>query len=119
MAVPAPLLRGWLARLGPHDAQGEIYLTDIVAMAVADGGPVVAHHISDTVQVAGVNTPVQLAALERAYQLRQARALMEQGLRLDDPARFDLRDDARSGGSGELVCGHKLKFYVNYKFTRP
>ncbi|ABM57264.1 glucosamine-1-phosphate N-acetyltransferase / UDP-N-acetylglucosamine pyrophosphorylase [Verminephrobacter eiseniae EF01-2] len=117
MAVPAPLLRGWLARLGPHDAQGEIYLTDIVAMAAADGVPVVAHHISDTVQVAGVNTPVQLAELERAYQLRQARALMEQGLRLADPARFDLRDDARSGVRGELLCGQDVEIDVNCIFT--
>uniref|UniRef100_UPI0025E34646 bifunctional UDP-N-acetylglucosamine diphosphorylase/glucosamine-1-phosphate N-acetyltransferase GlmU n=1 Tax=uncultured Acidovorax sp. TaxID=158751 RepID=UPI0025E34646 len=97
MAVPARLLTPWLARLTNHNAQGEYYLTDIVAMAVADGVPVVAHRISDALQVAGVNSPLQLAELERAHQLRQARALMEQGVRLADPARFDLRDDTRTG----------------------
>eukprot|EP01030_Chromulinospumella_sphaerica_P022098 gene22098-22060_t len=79
MAVPARLLTPWLARLKNDNAQGEYYLTDIVAMAVADGVPVVAHRITDALQVAGVNSPLQLAELERAHQLRQARALMEQG----------------------------------------
>jgi bifunctional UDP-N-acetylglucosamine pyrophosphorylase/glucosamine-1-phosphate N-acetyltransferase len=57
MAVPARLLRGWLARLTNHNAQGEYYLTEMVTMAVADGVPVVAHRISDALQVAGVNSP--------------------------------------------------------------
>lgn len=102
MAVPTRLLRGWLARLDNQNAQGEYYLTDIVAMAVADGVPVVAHRIQDALQVAGVNSPVQLAELERAHQMRQATALMEQGVRLADPARFDLRDDAKTGARGEM-----------------
>ncbi len=59
--------------------------------------PVQAHRIADAVQVAGVNSPVQLAELERAYQRRVAQALMEQGVRLADPARLDVR--------GTLVCG--------------
>ncbi|MBH2044110.1 MAG: bifunctional UDP-N-acetylglucosamine diphosphorylase/glucosamine-1-phosphate N-acetyltransferase GlmU [Comamonadaceae bacterium] len=117
MAVPARLLRGWLARLTNHNAQGEYYLTDIVAMAVADGVPVSAHRITDALQVAGVNSPMQLAELERAHQLRQARALMEQGVRLADPARFDLRDDARTGVRGELVCGQDVEIDVNCVFT--
>ena len=117
MAVPARQLRGWLARLTNDNAQGEYYLTDIVAMAVADGVPVAAHRITDALQVAGVNSPLQLAELERAHQLRQARALMEQGVRLADPARFDLRDDTRTGVRGELVCGQDVEIDVNCVFT--
>ena len=70
MAVPARLLKSWLARLDNHNAQKEFYLTDIVKFAVADGVEVVAHCITDAVQVAGVNSPVQLAELERAFQQR-------------------------------------------------
>jgi bifunctional UDP-N-acetylglucosamine pyrophosphorylase/glucosamine-1-phosphate N-acetyltransferase len=117
MAVPARLLRGWLARLTNDNAQGEYYLTDIVAMAVADGVPVAAHRITDALQVAGVNSPLQLAELERAHQLRTARGLMEQGVRLADPARFDVRDDARTGVRGELVCGQDVEIDVNCVFT--
>ena len=117
MAVPARLLRGWLARLTNDNAQGEYYLTDIVAMAVAAGVPVAAHRISDALQVAGVNSPLQLAELERAHQLRQARLLMEQGVRLADPARFDMRDDARSGVRGALLCGQDVEIDVGCIFT--
>ena len=117
LAVPAHLLAGWLARLTNNNAQGEYYLTDIVAMAVGDGVPVVAHRITDAVQVAGVNSPVQLAELERAHQARQAAALMEQGVRLADPARFDVRDDRRSGARGELVCGPDVEIDVGCIFT--
>eukprot|EP01034_Spumella_vulgaris_P029579 gene29579-36651_t len=60
MAVPARLLKGWLGRIGNQNAQGEYYLTDVVKLAVADGLPVVAHKINDALQVAGVNSPVQL-----------------------------------------------------------
>ena len=65
MAVPARLLKPWLARLTDDNAQREYYLTDIVGFAVADGVPVAAHKIGDAAQVAGVNSPMQLAALER------------------------------------------------------
>ena len=109
MAVPAKLLKGWLARLDNKNAQGEYYLTDIVKFAVADGLTVVAHKIDDAAQVAGVNSPVQLAELERVYQLRQAKALMEQGVRLADPARFDLR--------GSLVCGQDVEIDINCIFS--
>ena len=108
MAVPARRLKAWLARLDNDNAQREYYLTDIVKFAVADGVPVVAHRIDDALQVAGVNSPVQLAELERAYQLRQARALMEQGVRLADPARFDLR--------GQLQCAQDVEIDVNCVF---
>ena len=116
MAVPARHLRQWLARLDNNNAQGEYYLTDIVAMAVADGVQVVAHRIADALQVAGVNSPLQLAELERAHQLRQAGALMEQGVRLADPSRFDLRDDAR-GAKAELLCGQDVEIDVGCIFT--
>ena len=72
MALPTRLLRNWLGRLDNNNAQGEYYLTDIVKFAVADGVPVAAHQITDAAQVAGVNSPVQLAELERSYQLRGA-----------------------------------------------
>jgi len=117
MAVPACRLKPWLARLTNDNAQGEYYLTDIVAMAVADGQGVVAHRISDALQVAGVNSPLQLAELERAHQLRQAQALMEQGVRLADPARFDLRDDARTGTRAALDCGQDVEIDVGCIFT--
>ena len=68
MAVPAARLKAWLARLDNKNAQQEYYLTDVVKFAVADGVPVVGYKITDAVQVAGVNSPVQLAELERAYQ---------------------------------------------------
>ena len=117
LAVPAHRLAGWLSRLSNDNAQGEYYLTDIVAMAVQDGVPVLAHRIQDALQVAGVNSPVQLAELERAHQRRQAHALMEQGVRLADPARFDVRDDARTGVRGELVCGQDVEIDVGCIFT--
>ena len=82
MAAPNRLLRDWLSRLKNDNAQGEYYLTDVVKFAVQDGVAVTALRTPDPVQVDGVNSPLQLAQLERAYQLRRARALMEQGVRL-------------------------------------
>ena len=116
MAVPAKRLAQWLSQLNNHNAQGEYYLTDIVAMAVADGVDVVAHRITDAVQVAGVNSPLQLAELERAHQQRQAHRLMEQGIRLADPARFDLRDDVR-GNAAQLRCAQDVEIDVGCIFT--
>ena len=108
MAVPAKQLKGWLSRIDNQNAQGEYYLTDVVKLAVADGVSVVAHKITDALQVAGINSPVQLAELERAHQLRQAHHLMEQGVRLKDPARFDLR--------GQLDCAQDVEIDVNCIF---
>ena len=108
MAVPTRLLRRWLARLDNQNAQSEYYLTDIVKFAVADGVAVVAHQITDAAQVAGVNSPVQLAELERVYQQRLAVSLMEQGVRLADPARFDVR--------GVLSCDQDVEIDVNCVF---
>jgi len=108
MAVPTRLLRSWLARLDNHNAQKEYYLTDVVKFAVADGCQVQAHCITDAWQVEGVNNPVQLASLECAYQHMQAQRLMLDGVRLADPARFDLR--------GSLICGQDVEIDVNCVF---
>ena len=108
MAVPTRLLRAWLARLDNRNAQGEFYLTDVVGFAAADGCEVRAHCITQAWQVEGINTPVQLATLERTFQLLQAQALMRQGVRLADPARLDVR--------GELVCGADVEIDVNNVF---
>jgi bifunctional UDP-N-acetylglucosamine pyrophosphorylase / glucosamine-1-phosphate N-acetyltransferase len=108
MAVPARLLKSWLGRIDNRNAQNEYYLTDVVKLAVAEGVSVVAHKISDALQVAGVNSPVQLAELERAHQHRQAVQFMEQGVRLKDPARFDVR--------GQLVCAQDVEIDVNCIF---
>ena len=108
MAVPARLLKPWLARLDNQNAQQEFYLTDVVKFAVADGVPVVAHVIADAAQVAGVNSPAQLAELERIHQRRRAEALMAEGVRIIDPARFDVR--------GELDCAQDVQIDVNCIF---
>ena len=108
MAVPTRLLRAWLARLDNHNAQKEYYLTDVVKFAVADACQVQAHCITDAWQVEGVNNPVQLAELECAYQHRQALRFMAQGVRLRDPARFDVR--------GQLECAQDVEIDVNCIF---
>ena len=108
MAVPALHLKKWLARLDNKNAQGEFYLTDVVKFAVADGVAVVGCKIDDEAQVAGVNSPVQLAELERVYQKRLAMQFMEQGVRLADPARFDVR--------GDLVCAQDVSIDINCIF---
>ena len=108
MAVPARLLKPWLARLDNQNAQQEFYLTDVVQFAEADGVPVVAHKIDDAAQVAGVNSPAQLAELERAFQQQQAQALMAEGVRIIDPARIDVR--------GDLSCGQDVQIDINCIF---
>lgn len=97
LAVPAVLLRKWLSGLDNRNAQGEYYLTDIVAMAVNDGVPVESVRAEDTDEVLGVNDRVQLAHLERVYQRRCAEALMRAGVTLADPARFDVRGEVEAG----------------------
>ncbi|MDP4302429.1 bifunctional UDP-N-acetylglucosamine diphosphorylase/glucosamine-1-phosphate N-acetyltransferase GlmU [Leptothrix discophora] len=97
MAVPTAHLKRWLAALRNDNAQGEYYLTDIVAMAAADGVPVVAAQATSETEVLGVNSPLQLSELERRFQRQQADALMEAGVCLMDPSRFDLRGTLRTG----------------------
>lgn len=108
MAAPARLLRSWLAQLTNDNSQGEYYLTDVVRHAVAGGHQVRAIVTGDEVQVAGVNSPSQLAELERAYQRRLAGQLMDQGVRLADPARLDVR--------GSLHCGQDVEIDVGCVF---
>jgi bifunctional UDP-N-acetylglucosamine pyrophosphorylase / glucosamine-1-phosphate N-acetyltransferase len=108
MAVPTGHLKRWLAALRNDNAQQEYYLTDIVAMAVADAVPVVAIKAHNETEVLGVNSPLELARLERRYQLVHAEALMEAGVRLADPARLDIR--------GELQCGSDVEIDVNCVF---
>ena len=108
MAAPARQFKTWLAKLDKNNAQGEYYLTDVVKWAVADGVQVVAHQIDDALQVTGINSPQHLAQLERAFQSQQAQDLMTQGVRLADPARFDLR--------GSLVCASDVEIDVNCVF---
>jgi bifunctional UDP-N-acetylglucosamine pyrophosphorylase / glucosamine-1-phosphate N-acetyltransferase len=108
MAAPTALLKRWVMALKNENAQKEYYLTDIVAMAVAEGVPVVARAAASETEVAGVNSPVQLAELERRFQVQQAHTLMEAGVRLADPARFDQR--------GELACGSDVEIDVGCIF---
>ena len=108
LAAPADKLKKWLAGLRNHNAQGEYYLTDIIAMAVADGVPIATRSPQDISEILGVNSKQELAQLERVYQNQQAQQLMEQGVTLRDPARFDVR--------GELRCGRDVVIDVNVVF---
>jgi bifunctional UDP-N-acetylglucosamine pyrophosphorylase/glucosamine-1-phosphate N-acetyltransferase len=95
-------LRGWLSRLGTNNAQGEYYLTDIFAMAADAGEPAGLALVTDPVETEGANDALQLSTLERAWQARAARRLMQRGVRLADPARFDLRGEVVSGKDVEI-----------------
>ena len=108
LAVPATRLKKWLAGLRDHNAQGEYYLTDIIAMAVAEGVPIATRSPQDISEILGVNSKQELAQLERVYQNQRAQQLMEQGVTLRDPARFDVR--------GELRCGRDVVIDVNVVF---
>jgi bifunctional UDP-N-acetylglucosamine pyrophosphorylase/glucosamine-1-phosphate N-acetyltransferase len=108
MALPAGKLRQWLSRLENNNAQGEYYLTDVIAMAVADDVAVTAVQAQSVIEVSGVNNRAQLAEMERAWQARQAEAAMAAGATLLDPARFDVR--------GELVVGQDVTIDVNCVF---
>jgi bifunctional UDP-N-acetylglucosamine pyrophosphorylase/glucosamine-1-phosphate N-acetyltransferase len=105
MAAPTGHLKRWVGALKNDNVQGEFYLTDIVAMAVAERLPVVASAAPSETEVLGVNSPVQLADLERRFQMRQASALLEAGVRLADPARFDLRGELSTGQDVEIDVG--------------
>jgi bifunctional UDP-N-acetylglucosamine pyrophosphorylase/glucosamine-1-phosphate N-acetyltransferase len=105
LAVPGKRLGDWLGRLSNSNAQGEYYLTDVIAMAVADGLLVATEQPLDAMEVQGANDRIQLAELERHYQQRAARQLMAQGVTLRDPARFDLR--------GEVTVGRDVLIDIN------
>ena len=108
MVAPTAQLKQWLSALSNDNAQGEYYLTDIVAQAVADGVAVTSAHPAAVWEVAGVNSKVQLAQLERIYQNNIAQALLERGVTLLDPARIDVR--------GELICGRDVTIDVGCVF---
>lgn len=108
MVIPTRHLKQWLTGLSNNNAQGEYYLTDIVAQAVRDGVEVVSAFPAGEWEVAGVNSKVQLAELERRHQLNIAHALLEKGITLMDPARLDVR--------GELICGRDVTIDVGCVF---
>jgi bifunctional UDP-N-acetylglucosamine pyrophosphorylase/glucosamine-1-phosphate N-acetyltransferase len=108
MALNAKRLEGWLGKIGNRNAQKEYYLTDIVTLAVKEGVRVAAVKVEDPMEVAGVNSKAELAALERAFQGQQALRLMDAGVSLADPARIDVR--------GELDCARDVAIDVNCVF---
>ena len=108
MVIPTNRLDEWLGRLSSDNAQNEYYLTDIVGMAVAEGLPVRTASPRHEWEVLGINSKVQLAELERVVQHNVANELMEQGVRLADPARIDVR--------GQLTCGRDVFIDVNCVF---
>jgi len=108
LAVSARQLNSWLPELSANNAQGEYYLTDIIAMAVDHGVAVRAIHPQDEYEVQGVNDRLQLAELERVYQRQQADELMRQGVSLADPARIDIR--------GRLTVGADVRIDVGCVF---
>jgi bifunctional UDP-N-acetylglucosamine pyrophosphorylase/glucosamine-1-phosphate N-acetyltransferase len=112
LVAPTAALARWLPTLGNRNAQGEYYLTDIVALAVAEGMPVVTAHPDAAWETDGVNSKLQLAILERVHQRNVAEQLMEAGVTLADPARIDVR-----GQHGcQLSCGRDVSIDVNCIF---
>jgi bifunctional UDP-N-acetylglucosamine pyrophosphorylase / glucosamine-1-phosphate N-acetyltransferase len=108
MAAPTALLKRWVSALQNNNAQQEYYLTDVVAAAVADNVSVVARTVTSEAEVMGINSPAQLADLERRHQRALAEDFMAAGVRLADPARFDVR--------GTLVCGSDVEIDINCIF---
>lgn len=98
-------LKAWLAQLSNKNAQGEYYLTDIVALAVKDGYQIAAEVTNDESSVEGVNSKADLSGLERVYQMRYATALMNAGATLQDPFRIDVRGDLKIGKDVEIDVG--------------
>ena len=108
MAAPAALMKQWVGALTPDNAQGEYYITDIIAMACAQNVPVVAQVAADERDVRGINDRAQLAAIERILVERRAEALMRDGVSIVDPARIDIR--------GNLQCGRDVRIDVGCVF---
>ncbi|NNN23436.1 bifunctional UDP-N-acetylglucosamine diphosphorylase/glucosamine-1-phosphate N-acetyltransferase GlmU [Pseudomonas nitroreducens] len=105
LAAPRERLLGWLSRLSNSNAQGEYYLTDVIAMAVGDGLRVATAQPQVAMETQGANDRLQLSELERFFQQRVARRLMAQGVTLIDPARFDVR--------GEVSVGRDVSIDIN------
>ena len=108
MVLPTNSLKKWLKALRASNAQGEYYLTDVIAMAVKDGVPIRTTQADDEFETVGVNSRDQLAVLERVYQLNIAKHLMDAGVSLVDPARIDVR--------GTLECGTDVSIDVGCVF---
>ena len=108
LIAPTRELKSWLTKLSNNNAQGEYYLTDIIAQAVSEGIPVESAQPAFVWETLGVNSKVQLAELERIHQRNVAYQLLEQGVTLADPARIDVR--------GELVCGRDVSIDVGCVF---
>ncbi len=108
MVAKADRLTAWLARVRNENAQKEYYLTDVIGLAATDGVEVGAVKAQDWWEVSGVNSKRELAALERAFQHRQAGRLLDSGVSLADPARLEVR--------GELRCGRDVSIDVNCVF---
>jgi bifunctional UDP-N-acetylglucosamine pyrophosphorylase/glucosamine-1-phosphate N-acetyltransferase len=108
MAMPNVHLLQWLSKLTNNNAQGEYYLTDIVALAVQDNVNVVAEITTDEWSVTGINSKTDLSQIERVYQSRAAEKLLLQGVTLRDPARIDVR--------GSLSCGRDVEIDINCVF---
>jgi bifunctional UDP-N-acetylglucosamine pyrophosphorylase/glucosamine-1-phosphate N-acetyltransferase len=105
MAAPTRPLKRWLAALRNDNAAGEYYLTDVVRAAAGEGIEVVGVAAQSETEVLGINSPAQLADLERRYQRAEAERLMAAGVRLTDPARFDVRGELRCGRDVEIDVG--------------
>ncbi|UCV03944.1 bifunctional UDP-N-acetylglucosamine diphosphorylase/glucosamine-1-phosphate N-acetyltransferase GlmU [Dechloromonas denitrificans] len=105
MAIPSGRLADWLGRLSNNNAQGEYYLTDIVALAVAEGLPVRTAQPDGEWEVLGVNSKVQLAELERVHQRNIAEAMLVGGVRLADPNRIDVRGEVSYGRDVSIDVG--------------
>ena len=108
MAMTSAQLKRWLPQLSAENAQGEYYLTDVIAMAADEGIQVCTAQPATAVEVEGVNNRAQMARLERAYQQQLADKLMAQGVAVADPARLDIR--------GRLTCGHDVFIDVGCVF---
>ncbi len=108
MAMPNAQLKHWLANINNQNAQQEYYLTDIIALSVNEGRAVLPHVVANAWSVTGINSKLDLQQIEREYQLRQANALMTQGVTLLDASRIDIR--------GSLDCGRDVSIDVNCVF---
>nr|WP_136250921.1 bifunctional UDP-N-acetylglucosamine diphosphorylase/glucosamine-1-phosphate N-acetyltransferase GlmU [Ningiella ruwaisensis] len=116
-------LKRWLGNLSSDNAQNEYYLTDLIAMAAAEGKSIQAAQPDWAREVEGINNRAQLASLERAYQLRQAQTLMHEGVHIADPARIDVRGSLKVGKDvsidvnavfeGDVILGNKVTIGPN------
>jgi bifunctional UDP-N-acetylglucosamine pyrophosphorylase/glucosamine-1-phosphate N-acetyltransferase len=112
LVAEAMALHRWLDHVGTGNSQGEYYLTDVFALAAAEFSPAACVRVADSVETEGANDAWQLAQLERAYQLRMARALAEQGVRFADPARFEQRGSVLVGRDVEIDVDVVLEGYI-------